>query len=254
MPHLNPLLNYCSIVGRKKALLKVEVEVKSRTRTAKKRRVRRAPEAARTLILDTTEKLMLEEGYAAASTRRVAGDAGLAPALVHYYYPTTDDLLIALHRRMTERQIEKLRVVLAADNPLRALWEFQTTWTHTSLGMEFMALANHRKSICREIARRTEHARDMQAGVLQSFLARSSLLPGACTPLSLATLVMAVARALVNEEAIGITRGHDDVRELVAWAIDRLATGHPPPGKSVPAKRRAQPRRASARRTSSGKA
>lgn len=226
--------------------MNVEAAVKTGTRTAKKRRVRREPEAARTLILDTTERLMLEEGYAAVSTRRVAGDAGLAPALVHYYFPTTDDLFIALHHRMTERQLAELRTVLASDNPLRALWEFQNTWTHTSLGIEFMALANHRKSICKEIAQRAEQARDVQAEMLKPFFTRSC--PAACSPLSLATLVMGVARTLVNEEAIGITRGHDETRKLAEWAIDQLTAGPSPPGRSSLGGERVKQRRAATRR------
>lgn len=195
---------------------------KAAKRAMKERRVRRQPDAARALILDTTEKLMVEEGYAAVSTRRVAKDAGLAPALVHYYFPTTDDLFIALHRRMTERQLEELRGVLSSDEPLRSLWEFQTGWAHASLGVEFMALANHRKTIRSVIAERTEQARDIQAEMLRPSLTRPRALPNACNSLSLATLLMGVARTLVNEESIGITRGHDDVRVLVEWALGQL--------------------------------
>ena len=47
----------------------------------KPRRVRREPEVARKLILDAAEQVMRDEGYTAVSTRRVAKDAGLAPAL-----------------------------------------------------------------------------------------------------------------------------------------------------------------------------
>ena len=48
--------------------------------------------ATRTLLPDATERLMLEEGYAAVSTRRVAREVGLTPAPVRYYFNTTDDL------------------------------------------------------------------------------------------------------------------------------------------------------------------
>src|SRR4051794_39149253 len=80
--------------------------------TDSRKRVRRDPETTRTLILDTTERLMVEDGYAAVSSRRVAQELGLNAATVHYYYPTTDDLFIALHRRMTDRQLEELGTVL----------------------------------------------------------------------------------------------------------------------------------------------
>jgi TetR/AcrR family transcriptional regulator, regulator of autoinduction and epiphytic fitness len=86
----------------------------------RKKRIRRDPETTRRLILDTTEKLMVEEGYAAVSSRRIAQELGLNAATVHYYYPTTDDVFIALHRRMTERQLGEIEKVLEADKPLQA--------------------------------------------------------------------------------------------------------------------------------------
>ncbi len=46
-----------------------------------------APDAKnRGVLLDTAEQLMIEEGYAAVTSRRVASEAGLKPQLVHYYF------------------------------------------------------------------------------------------------------------------------------------------------------------------------
>ncbi|MGK2908303.1 MAG: TetR family transcriptional regulator [Sphingobium sp.] len=41
----------------------------------------------------------MEEGYAAVSGRKVAARAGLNASLIHYYFPTSDDLLVAAYRR-----------------------------------------------------------------------------------------------------------------------------------------------------------
>jgi hypothetical protein len=71
-------------------------------------------------------------------------------------YATTDDLFIALHQRMTNQQLLQLQEVLAAENPLHALWDFQSSWGKSALGVEFIALSNHRKSIqdaCRRFSR-----------------------------------------------------------------------------------------------------
>jgi AcrR family transcriptional regulator len=45
-------------------------------------RVRR--EATREALIEATAQIMLGEGYAAATSRRVAAKAGVKPALVHY--------------------------------------------------------------------------------------------------------------------------------------------------------------------------
>jgi AcrR family transcriptional regulator len=196
--------------------------------TAKPKRVRRDPEVAKGLILDATERLMLDEGYAAVSTRAVAKLAGLAPGLVHYYYPSTDDLLVAAYRRATERNYESLAEALRSPDPLRAFWRFQTEAPRMALGVEFMALANHRKAIKAEIARYTEQGRDMQAEALGAALAKAPLDPALCPPVCVATLLVSVARTLVMEEQTGISRGHAETRALVSWLLDRLAAGDRP--------------------------
>jgi AcrR family transcriptional regulator len=59
-----------------------------------------APDAKnRSVLLDAAEQLMLEEGYAAVTSRRVAEKAALKPQLVHYYFRTMDDLFLAAFRR-----------------------------------------------------------------------------------------------------------------------------------------------------------
>jgi TetR/AcrR family transcriptional regulator, regulator of autoinduction and epiphytic fitness len=188
------------------------------------KRIRRDPDVTRKLLLDATEALMLQEGYAAVSTRRVAKNVGVNAALVHYYYPTTDDLFIAVHRRMMEGQLELLRKALDTEQPLQALWHFQTTWAQASLGLEFIALANHRTAIRDEIGPRTEEARKAQAKIIAERLSFSAALPDICTPECLNTLLIGVARTLANEEAVGITSGHAGVRALVEWMIVKFGS------------------------------
>src|SRR5262245_22705522 len=52
--------------------------------------------AARTALLDAAEAIMVEDGYAAVSIRRIASQAGLNSALVYYYFDTMDGLFVAL--------------------------------------------------------------------------------------------------------------------------------------------------------------
>lgn len=191
--------------------------------TAKAKRVRRDPEVAKALILDATERLMLDEGYAAVTTRAVAKLAGLAPGLVHYYYPSTDDVLVAAYRRTTQRNFESLTEVLKSADPLREFWRFQTDAPHMVLATEFMALANHRKAIKVEIARYADHARDLQAEALAPALKLAPIDPELCPPVCVTTLLVSVARTLVMERQAGISRGHAETQALMHWLLDRMA-------------------------------
>ena len=66
------------------------------------RRPRAATAEKRERLLDATEEIMLEDGYAAVSSRSVANRVGINAPLVHYYFPTIDDLFIAVLRRRAD--------------------------------------------------------------------------------------------------------------------------------------------------------
>ena len=93
--------------------------------TTAERRLGAETSKTRVVLLDAAEKLMLEEGYAAVSSRRVAARAGLKPQLVHYYFRTMDDLFLALFRRRAEQAQERQGRALSSDQPLWSLWDLQ---------------------------------------------------------------------------------------------------------------------------------
>src|SRR5258705_13804887 len=92
-----------------------------------------APDAKnRVVLLDAAEQLLLEEGYAAVTSRRVADAAGLKPQLVHYYFRTMEDLFLAVFQRRAEEGHGELTTALASPPPLGALWGICTKTDATS--------------------------------------------------------------------------------------------------------------------------
>jgi AcrR family transcriptional regulator len=183
--------------------------------------MRRTPDEAKRLILQTAEGIMLEEGYAAVTVRYVAKCAGVSSTLLHYYYATADDLLVALYRHASEKDLELLQQALNAADPIMALWAYQTDSARTALGVEFLALANHRKAIRNEIARFAQHARRLQARMLTNLLgATGDAAP--CSAEGLSMLLTSVSRNLIMERAVGISLGHDDACAFVREALAKL--------------------------------
>lgn len=195
--------------------------MRSGQKTKSTRRIGTENSATRAIILDTTEKLMLDEGYAAISTRRVATEAGLKHTLVHYYFPTTDDLFLAVYRRAVDKVLERLDVALASDRPLRAFWEYASDSSRTALAIEFTALANHRKVIRSEIAFHLERIRRRQTEALSALLYPGAIDPAILPPIGLSVLVVGIARVLVTEEGIGTSLGHAEARAFVDWLLIR---------------------------------
>jgi AcrR family transcriptional regulator len=198
-----------------------------------KRRIGTENSETRALIVETTEQVMREEGYAAASTRRVATRAGLKPSLVHYYFPTTDDLFLAVFRRGAAQSDAMIEQALSSDDPVRALWRFFADASRTSLSLEFMALANHRKVIRMEIARHSEAMRARQAALFERLIGERLAGPDGCAPAGLGLVLAGIGRALVMESELGVDSGHAEARAFVEAWLDRLLSAPAEPSRGL---------------------
>jgi AcrR family transcriptional regulator len=182
-----------------------------------------APDAKnRGVLLDAAEQLMLEEGYAAVTSRRVAEKAALKPQLVHYYFRTMDDLFLAAFRRRAEEGLEAQAQALQSPQPLWALWRFSTDPAATAITMEFIALANHRKALKAEIAYYAERFREEQQKALSTVLQRYGVDAAQVPPLVWSVLMTSVSRVLVIEQALGMSAGHAETVEFVERYLHRL--------------------------------
>ena len=188
----------------------------------RKRRFGTAGSATRDVILDATERVLVELGYGAVTTRRVAERGGLKAPLVHYYYKTTDDLLLATYRRGAERSLQRHAEAMAVDNPLRALWEVNTDPDRTALALEFMALANRHPTIRAEIGLYAEQIRAIEHVAISRYLRAQ---PGAepFSPMALTVILAAVARGLVMEAGVGIALGHAETQGEIDALLVRLS-------------------------------
>jgi AcrR family transcriptional regulator len=187
------------------------------------RRLGSAQSATHGLILDATRDIMLEQGYAAVSARRVAAKAGIKPALVQYYFPSMNALLLAVYRRGAEGVLARQTQALAAGEPLHALWALAADPARTALGIEFMALANHRKAIGAEIALYATRTREMQVAALARWLEQAGIDPAIYPPEGLSLILDGIARALVMEQGIGMDCGHAAAGAMVARWLRLLA-------------------------------
>jgi AcrR family transcriptional regulator len=197
-----------------------------------------APDAKnRGLLLDAAEQLMIEEGYAAVTSRRLANKAGLKPQLVHYYFRTMEELFVEVFRRRAEEGLQVQAQALASPQPLWALWRFGTDPAFTRISMEFMALANHRKEMRAEIAYYAERFRDEQRRAVTAALQHYGSDIGGdnqdVPPVVWTVLMTSLSRFLVLEQAIGVSGGHPETLAFVESHLRRLE-GEPQPMAGMP--------------------
>ena len=179
---------------------------------------------ARERLMEATAQIMREEGYAAATSRRVATMAGVRSALVYYYFPTMDDLYLAVLRAGAEASLERMRQAITDEDPLRALWLINTDSRLTGLNTEFMALANHRKMIGAELKAYAERVRDIETAAATVALRAHGVDLNAYPPVVIAMLLTQMGRSLCNESAIGVTTGHQELRAFIERYLAQFGT------------------------------
>lgn len=181
-----------------------------------------ADAGTRTKLIEATACIMRQEGYAAATSRRVAAEAGVKQALVYYYFPTMDDLFVEVLRAGAETALARMRALLTDDDPLQALWLMNSDSAVTALNAEFMALANHRKAIGAELKAYAERVRDIETAAVTMVLRANHIDLEEYPPVAISMLIAQVARSLCNESAVGVTQGHDELRAFVERQMSLL--------------------------------
>jgi AcrR family transcriptional regulator len=177
--------------------------------------------APRQALIQATAQVMLEEGYAAATSRRIAAKAGVKPALVHYYFPSMDDLFLAVFRAGGDANLQRQREALTDERPLHTLWQLNSAQASRLL-MEFMALANHRKAIRTELAAYAERFRDMEEAALTLVLRTNGIDVEEFPPVVMAMIMGSLARILTMEQSLGITRGHEEAHAFIERFLSRF--------------------------------
>ena len=184
--------------------------------------------STRSLLVNTTERIMLEEGYAAVTYRNVAAKAGVSLGAVQYHFPSLDDLFMAVVRQYSERTLETMVSALRA-NPgdvLRVLWERSGDEVSTAMLMEIMALANHRKSIHAEIEEFAQLYRKVQLDAVTENRENLDLPTRELTPAAIVFLLTCLPRWMRLEDSFGMAEGGADVFKLVQRYLDRADPTH----------------------------
>lgn len=178
-------------------------------------------EATREALIEATAQIMVDEGYAAATSRRVAAQAGVKAALVHYYFPSMDDLFVAVLRDKAETGLQHQRQAMAEAEPLHALWQLSGA-QDAQLFTEFLAMANHRKAIRSEIVSYAMRFRDLEEGAMTLALKARGIDLESFPPVVMSMIMGSLARMVLHEKGLGITRGHEEARVFIEQCLDRF--------------------------------
>ncbi len=196
----------------------VRPEPKSRP-VAQTRRPRAATPDKRRRILDAAESIMLRDGYAAVTSRRVEAETGLK---VHYHFGTIDELFVAVVRRRGEINLALFADALASTEPLHAWWRLASDRRGSRLLVEITAAANHRPALQSEVASFAREVRRMQVQALERILDDYGIDSDEFPPPLVATAMQGLAFAMTYDQASGFDTGQDEAALAMERLLDRL--------------------------------
>ena len=175
--------------------------------------------------MDAAERLLIKDGHAGLSTRRVAEEAQVNHGLVHYYFGSMEELLMQVLERFTAALIERQRAMYSAEGPFiekwRAAWRFQEQDLEAGYPKVWLELQAMAWSDTRMRERLFAINREWRAVLFEAFDRGRREFDAELPPTdALVALVMMIAQGAQLESLLGIDDGHT---ELLSWIDAWLA-------------------------------
>jgi AcrR family transcriptional regulator len=180
-------------------------------------------------LLDASESLLVEVGYAAITVRKLADRAGVNHGLVHYYFGSMEEVFLQTLERFTDRLVARQQQLYAAEQPFVRKWRTAMEYLqadfdsgYQKVWFELQAMAwNH------------EEMRDRVAGVLCRWI--DVLVPAFDVGLdelgvdktrfptaAVVSLVTTFNQGVMLEHLSGVTTGHDELLAMIdRWLTER---------------------------------
>lgn len=180
---------------------------------------RRPGEESRALLIQAAVEIINTEGYAALSARTLAERVGLKRQIVHYYFRTMEDLLLAVVRHFGEEALARLKQTMESESPLRAIWQEEPDASATSHA--FMAMSKHLPRIREEVELYFRKSHELKVEAVAAYFAAKAS-PPELSPAVAVTIVQSIAQGLKEQEFLGRVSGQAETKALMEDWLAKL--------------------------------
>jgi AcrR family transcriptional regulator len=177
-------------------------------------------------LLDAAERMLVTDGYAGITTRRVAAEAGVNHGLVHYYFGSMEELLLQVLERFTGRLVARQRDMYGADLPFIEKWRAAMRYLEEDLRagypkvwLELQAMSWNNPGLRERVVAVDEEWRSTLRTAFDRALREYGLDRDAFPLEAVVSLVITFNKGIELEQLAGIRTGHE---ELLAWIDDWL--------------------------------
>jgi AcrR family transcriptional regulator len=180
-----------------------------------------------TALMDATQRLLVAEGGAGVSTRRVAEEAGQPHGLVRYHFGSLEALLLQTLERAAEQILDRQRALYASDRSFIEKWR-------TAMGLVDTDLQGAFPKLSAELFAKAWNEPVYRDGVRRLIVEFTAMLSGAVTSaaaeygavlseeetLALATLIRTFQIGVLIERLAGVDTGHAELVGVIdGWLI-----------------------------------
>lgn len=183
--------------------------------------------AVETRFLDAAERLLVEIGYAAITTRRLADEAAANLGLLHYYFGSMEELFVRVLERFTDRLVARQRAMYASPLPYIEKWRLAMRYLdedrpYQKIWWELQAMAWNRPEFRPRVAAVLAAWRAAMRDSVAEAVARYGLEGAGFSTEEWITLIVATNEGIILERLSGIDDGHD----ALLSSIDRWLQSH----------------------------
>jgi AcrR family transcriptional regulator len=185
-------------------------------------------------LLDATERLLVSEGPAALSTRRIAEEAGQSHGLIRYHFGSVETLMIRCLERATERILARQRRLYAGDEPFLDKWRTAMAYLEEDLrsdpfpklAAELLALGWNQPAYQDALRRMMDGFTAVLSDAVRAALAEyGSSRPGVAVDVeALATLIRTSQLGMIAERLAGVDTGHTAMLQAIDGWLQGLST------------------------------
>jgi AcrR family transcriptional regulator len=191
-----------------------------------------AREVARRALLDAAERLLIEDGHAGITTRKVAAEAGVNHGLVHYYFGSIEELLFQAMERYTERLLDRQRALYEAEIPFIEKWRTAMRFIdedleagYPKIWAELHAVAWNRPQFQQRIAQVHLQWREIFGKALEQAKDELDFAGTSFSAEAFVALVATFNAGLLLERLVGLDRGHRELLEAMDTWLSSLEVG-----------------------------
>ena len=178
-------------------------------------------------FLDAAERLLISDGYANISTRRLAEEASVNHGLVHYYFGSMEQLFVRVLERFTERLIERQRAMYAADIPFIEKWRQAMSYLdedrvngYQKIWFELQAMAWNQPDLRERLIRVRHQWSEVLTEACQRACDEYGIDTGRFPVEALATLVGTFNEGIILNRLGGVYEGHAALLNMIdRWLV-----------------------------------